>query len=169
MTTPEPRRTALVQRFDKAMGRMQKVGLLDELEQGWCTDKGQFNDRAVSKTYFSEQIACPFLEDESCSIYPVRPSICREYIVYSPPEYCVDPFTNSIERLHLSVCLSQALTDLWAALVKQPPKLVPMTSALQWTRENSSIRTLVVKSEVLVGALQEAIHFIALNFAKQSS
>ena len=107
---------------------MQKVGLLDELEQWWCTDKGQFNDRAVSKTYFSEQIACPFLEDESCSIYPVRPSICREYIVYSPPEYCVDPFTNSIERLHLSVCLRPGADRFMGGLGKhRPPKLVPMT------------------------------------------
>ena len=34
------------------------------------------------------RIPCPFLEDESCSIHPERPLVCREYLVTSPAELC---------------------------------------------------------------------------------
>jgi Fe-S-cluster containining protein len=34
---------------------------------------------------------CPFLEDESCSIHPDRPLVCREYLVTSPAELCAGP------------------------------------------------------------------------------
>ena len=34
---------------------------------------------------------CPFLEDESCSIHPERPLVCREYLVTSPAELCAGP------------------------------------------------------------------------------
>ena len=41
--------------------------------------------------YFKHGIACPFLEDESCSIHPDRPMACREYLVSSPAENCRAP------------------------------------------------------------------------------
>lgn len=33
-------------------------------------------------------IICPFLDQGSCSIYPVRPFVCAGHIVVTPPEHC---------------------------------------------------------------------------------
>ncbi len=44
-----------------------------------------------ARRYFHLGIACPFLEDESCSIHADRPISCREYLVTSPAVNCADP------------------------------------------------------------------------------
>lgn len=44
--------------------------------------------RAHGLAYFRVGVACPFLEEESCSIHPDRPLVCREYLVTSPPPAC---------------------------------------------------------------------------------
>ena len=41
--------------------------------------------RILGREYFQLGIPCPFLEEESCSIYHDRPITCREYLVTSPP------------------------------------------------------------------------------------
>ena len=35
-----------------------------------------------------DRVMCPFLVDEHCSIYPVRPAMCRAHVVPSEPERC---------------------------------------------------------------------------------
>jgi len=35
-----------------------------------------------------DRVMCPFLVNKQCSIYPVRPAICRAYVVSSDPERC---------------------------------------------------------------------------------
>ncbi|MGZ8238569.1 MAG: YkgJ family cysteine cluster protein [Methylobacter sp.] len=34
------------------------------------------------------QVMCPFLVNKACSIYPVRPAICRSYVMSSDAERC---------------------------------------------------------------------------------
>jgi Fe-S-cluster containining protein len=46
--------------------------------------------REYGLAYFRLGVPCPFLEEESCSIHPVRPLVCREYLVTSPPEHCAE-------------------------------------------------------------------------------
>jgi len=86
---PKPRRKALMQRFAAAGQALRSVGLADELldpakRAGW-------QDRELSLAYFALGLACPFLEDESCSIHPDRPLVCREYSVTSPASLCSNP------------------------------------------------------------------------------
>jgi hypothetical protein len=59
----------------------------------------QFDE--LGHLYFEPAIACPFLEDESCSIHPDRPLACREYLVSSPASACAHPSPESIERVDL--------------------------------------------------------------------
>lgn len=35
-----------------------------------------------------DRVMCPFLVDKKCSIYPVRPAMCRAYVVSSDPARC---------------------------------------------------------------------------------
>ena len=44
--------------------------------------------RPLSTRYFKANIRCPFLVDDLCSIYPVRPLACSGHHSVSPPEWC---------------------------------------------------------------------------------
>ncbi|WP_062129119.1 YkgJ family cysteine cluster protein [Geofilum rubicundum] len=35
-----------------------------------------------------DRIACPFLIENKCSIYPVRPLACRAHIMFDSPDFC---------------------------------------------------------------------------------
>ena len=87
---------------------------------------------AVALDYFRLGIPCPFLRDESCSIHPYRPSICREYMVTSPAENCAELGRGPIQRVPVNVRLSEALVNLTAKLLGKEPEVVPMAFALEW-------------------------------------
>ncbi len=91
---PRERRQALRQRFAQAAEKLQAAGLADVL-----LDPSKRQDRAdreFSLAYFALGIPCPFLEDESCSIHPERPLICREYLVTSPAAACSNPDQDGV-------------------------------------------------------------------------
>src|SRR5260370_26127230 len=76
---PPERRDALSGCFAAAEAAIEDAGL---------KERGERSDRELSVAYFAARIPCPFLEDESCSIHPERPLVCREYLVTSPAELC---------------------------------------------------------------------------------
>lgn len=112
---PDSRRASIRRRFDDALATLNGLGILDRLDQD------PDSRRAVGMDYFRAGVACPFLEDEACSIHTDRPMACREYLVTSPPEHCAEA-TGGIETLTLeanpSVALLHAdLRDGWSPLV----------------------------------------------------
>lgn len=44
--------------------------------------------RPLSRRYLDAHIPCPFLSNDQCSIYPVRPMSCSGHYSVSPPEWC---------------------------------------------------------------------------------
>jgi len=76
---PTGRREALKARFAAAEAAIEAAGLKER--------QGR-SDRELSTAYFAMGVPCPFLEDESCSIHPERPLVCREYLVTSPAALC---------------------------------------------------------------------------------
>lgn len=113
---PEPRRATVRRRFDDALETLNVLGILDRL------DDDPESRHAVALEYFRAGVACPFLEEEACSIHADRPLSCREYLVTSPPQHCARP-TNGIETLPLEAAPSIALLDAdlrdgWAPLVQ---------------------------------------------------
>ena len=76
---PKERRKAVRARFAAAEAAITQAGL---------AERGERSDRELSVAYFALGVPCPFLEDESCSIHPERPLVCREYLVTSPAELC---------------------------------------------------------------------------------
>ena len=81
------RRERLRARFAAAETIIADAGLADRAGR---------NDRELSQAYFALAIPCPFLEDESCSIHPDRPLVCREYLVTSPAELCAGPAQEGV-------------------------------------------------------------------------
>ncbi|GAB4118687.1 MAG: hypothetical protein Kow00104_00600 [Rhodothalassiaceae bacterium] len=105
-TMPEPRRGVLKERFAAARARIAKSGLMARRDR-----LGGEEVAAFGLSYFGLGIACPFLEDGSCSIHPVRPLACREYLVTSPAPRCAAPSAESIDMLPLEASLSRALRN----------------------------------------------------------
>lgn len=108
---------------------------------------------AAALDYFTLGIACPFLRDESCSIHPYRPSICREYMVTSPAENCAVLGKGPIARIPVSVRLSEALANLTAKLLGTEPEVVPMTLALEWAEAHREEGRRTWEGRVLIEGL----------------
>lgn len=132
---PEPRRSAVRVRFAEARRRLDEAGLLHDLrDTGTVTDPGY---GALTVAYFAQQIACPFLEEESCSIYEERPITCREYLVTSPAENCSRPTPENIRRVKILMPVFSAVAR-WQV----PPsehfleRWVPLILAPEWAEDH---------------------------------
>jgi Fe-S-cluster containining protein len=111
----------------------------------------------VGIAYFELGIPCPFLVDESCSIHPQRPSICREYLVTSPAENCVTLGRSKIERVPMHARLSEALANVAARMLEKPPEVVPMPFALAWAEQNREEGMRTFDPRTMLTALAEEL------------
>ncbi len=129
-------------RFERAEERLRETGLWDKLCALDDPDVSEEEMIRITREYFELGLACPFLEDEACTIHELRPSACREYLVVSPAEHCSNPYQAGITRVPISLRLSKALAELHAELFAVSPRLVPLTKALRFERDNPRIRGL---------------------------
>ena len=133
---PEPRRTKVKRRFETAWRHFYENGWIKRLDD-WARFSDDDNHTLTSE-YFYENIACPFLEDESCSIHTERPLICREYLVTSPPENCVNPTPQTVKRVGILIKPSEALGNITNSRnLGGPVDFVPLILALEWTRRHA--------------------------------
>ena len=105
---PDDRRAIVTERFAAGRAGLAAAGVATELEAIARIDRDARN--ALGIRYFRLGIACPFLEDESCSIHSDRPLSCREYLVTSPPDACADPSTGNVIGVPLAGRPSAAVT-----------------------------------------------------------
>jgi Fe-S-cluster containining protein len=128
---PKPLRSRVRARFAEARQRLERAGLLEKLQ---AADRWTNADyAALVGGYFQQGIPCPFLEEESCSIYPERPITCREYLVTSPPECCARVGSEGVRRVRLPLRVFNAVAR-WQV----PPqehfleRWVPLILAPEW-------------------------------------
>lgn len=135
---PRPKREAIKRKFDAALAKLEEAGLLFAAGDGPRTSLvSQVDDSEsdawadVSKRYFALEIACPFLEKESCGIYEDRPLICREYLVTSDPSHCrsIDGNARAVPRPAFP---SRALAHAAEVLDGIPSSSIPLVLALEW-------------------------------------
>jgi Fe-S-cluster containining protein len=117
---PDERRARLQARFADAEARITAAGLHEPAGR---------DDREISVAYFALRLPCPFLEDESCSIHPDRPLVCREYLVTSPAELCAGPAQEGVTpvpvpKLSLAAQRLQDDDDGW----------FPLAMLMAWSR-----------------------------------
>jgi Fe-S-cluster containining protein len=119
---PEPRRSQIRQRFAEARRKLEAAGLLAPLLH---PERIKNADRLpLGLNYFHQQIPCPFLENESCSIHPDRPIACREYLVTSPAEHCANPSAETVRCVKMP-------RSIWALLARFDP-VDPSAELLRW-------------------------------------
>jgi Fe-S-cluster containining protein len=135
---PGPRKSEILGRFAAARKKLEATGFWDKLN-----DRPHWPESDVSQIgveYFRLGIACPFLEDESCSIHRDRPLTCREYLVTSPAENCASPSGESIDCVPLpaKVWLSAARAQSNPSEGDRYLRWIPLIQALDWAAENQA-------------------------------
>jgi Fe-S-cluster containining protein len=130
---PEPRRTEVRARFADAVARLEAAGMLEEMRDFDARPDAEY--LTLHPRYFALGLPCPFLEDESCSIYAHRPLVCREYLVTSPAELCSDPTSRLVTRVPLPAFPSLAVCNLEGPDPKHAR--LALALALVWTDEHA--------------------------------
>jgi Fe-S-cluster containining protein len=155
-TLPEQRRLELEGRFHRALLALRDAGVIEKLVgDEWTLDKETATQMAVD--YFHAGVPCPFLEDESCSIHPIRPLSCREYLVTSPPALCKDPSVNQVAGIQLPVKLSRVLFAFGQKMAQERRGWVPLIFLMAWRKGGQKPGDFVAGSgeEVLRRFLQQ--------------
>jgi Fe-S-cluster containining protein len=133
---PEEGRRELEGRFHRALMALRDAGVIDKLVGGnWLT--GDEAARELAIDYFHARVPCPFLENESCGIHPIRPLSCREYLVTSPPALCQDPAVHDVAGVRLPLKLSRALFALGREIEKDPRGWIPLVFLLAWGKSGA--------------------------------
>lgn len=133
----EPRRSTIRARFAEAGRRLEEAGLAERLRHPETLTGDAI--RPFGLRYFEQGIPCPFLEDESCSIYEDRPVACREYLVTSPAEHCARPSAETIQCVNLAARVSTAIARLSAGPNALPGAWVPLILALEWAEHHPGL------------------------------
>jgi Fe-S-cluster containining protein len=119
---PEPRRSTIRDRFASARATFA-AAQVDTCSAAIARLRVE-DQVAWGDAYLRATVACPFLEDESCSIYPDRPTICREYLVTTPAENCRTPTAETIRRVPLPGNVSVAIVAVDRRLDGDGPLLL---------------------------------------------
>jgi Fe-S-cluster containining protein len=135
-TLPEPQQQELERRFQNALRKFAASGLIDRMvNEEWLARTESARDLAIK--YLYERVPCPFLVDESCSIHPIRPLACREYLVSSSPEHCFDPTTERVVPVDIPLKLSRVLIRMGAELEHDPRGWIPLVFLFAWMKSGA--------------------------------
>jgi Fe-S-cluster containining protein len=132
-TLPEARRQELAGRFHQALLKLAAAGLIDRMvNEDWLSETA--SARQMNLDYFYQRVPCPFLENESCSIYPIRPLVCREFLVSSAPEHCADPAALQTVLVRLPLYFSRVLNIIGAQLEQSIRCWIPLLFLFAWMK-----------------------------------
>lgn len=131
-TLSEEKRAELEGRFHRALCALRDAGVIEKLlDEQWTLEEVAIR---LAMDYFHAGVACPFLEDESCSIHPFRPLACREYMVTSPPALCTDPSENDVAGVRMPVKLSRVLYAFGQQLAQDRRGWIPLVFLMAWRK-----------------------------------
>jgi Fe-S-cluster containining protein len=159
---PTAQRTAVRARFDDAVRRLERAGLLDanaprgRAAMTAVTEAAESPWDTVSRRYRALAIACPLLVRHRCSVYEERPLVCREYLVSSPPERCATPGAQ-VKALPRPVRMSEVLADATTALTGDEIGSIPLVLALEWTAHHGPSLDAAFDAEELLAALASSV------------
>ncbi len=132
---PEPRRGEIRARFQAAMTRARESGVLERDYDDSALDAeyplAESGVERLANAWFRLGVACPFLEEESCSIHAVRPLVCRQYLVTSPSEVCARLFVEPVDRVEISDRLPPRLAVALTKLSGVSTVTIPLAMSLE--------------------------------------
>jgi len=136
LESERPWRDEILERFQQARETLKQNGLAETLERDLVRESGDvsYDHRLhlLYRRYLALALPCPFLVEETCSIYSWRPIACRQYFVTSPASWCADPFANNVRRVSLSVNATDLLAQVTADVLDKPFRMIALPLALNW-------------------------------------
>lgn len=151
LALPEPRRRQLSHRFEAATRAAERAGILGPRgARRFLVSEYHGEDELasdVARRYFALGLACPLLEEESCTMYDLRPLACREHNVSSAPEHCTT-FAQASRRGVPTLGLARAVARAAQSLAGLPPTGVPLPLLLEWYADVQSTASTALDVEV---------------------
>lgn len=167
---PKSTRQKLQKKIETTKNLLAQEGLLSTLLDISETDHALTDDdiEPVNQAYYALRTPCPFLEDESCSIYEHRPAACRELLVTSDATLCQDIANNPVKWLPVPLRISTILGLLWSALEGGPLRFIPLPLALDWVIKHPSHHTQTwAGKDLLEEGLNQIWRFLNQEFANR--
>jgi Fe-S-cluster containining protein len=132
---PEPRQTAVRSAFAAAAEQLRAAELYDLYMR---RDPATTRETALAavRRYMNLALACPFLENDACSIYLDRPFVCRQYLVTSPPDLCAAPLDNPVRPVRAPAAFASAMLKAAETLSGRAQYTVPLVLALDHAAAN---------------------------------
>ena len=171
LALPDARRARMMTKLSETRARVEQAGLLARLTDVAETTQPLIDEEMepLNREYYALRMPCPFLENESCSIYEDRPAACRELLVTTPAELCQDMVKNQVQALPVPVRISTVMGALWSELVGGPARLIPLPIALDWAERHSAERSLVWKgTQLLDKALDKVWRYLNQELAHRA-
>ena len=89
-----------LKKYPKWLARLnENASIYQALENSSAQAHPKENEAATNelmRRYYDQHLFCPFLEDNSCLIYEVRPFTCAGYYVTTPLEWCAPDFKGEV-------------------------------------------------------------------------
>jgi Fe-S-cluster containining protein len=157
---PPERQAIIRERFAKGIAKLEAAGLIDANDNSgnrWLLDNEPGTTESllprIAKKYFDQQVACPFLENESCGIYPDRPLVCREYHVTSPAERCPQIYQIGVDRVEVPRHIGEHLARTAHQVAGLQLQMIPLILSLEWSAAESEAEQKTFDGLDLVRAL----------------
>ncbi len=163
---PPERRQAYSRSVEDALAQLDRAGLLARLRHLADADRPMTDEEMepINRAYFALKLPCPFLENETCSIYEDRPAACRELLVTSPADWCQDMVNKPVRALPVPLRIGPILGLLWSTLAGGPPRLIPLPLALEWAERHAAENRASWKArDLLDKALDQIWRFLSQN------
>lgn len=139
------RRPALV----RLLGRFRAAGGYLEAEEG----------DVLEKSYWAEQLDCPFLINHRCAVYAARPFACREHLALSPPERCAtDP--DTVETAPTRFQFRAAASAIGERAFQAEDRLIPIYEALRYAEAHPELRRHTAPAAQVQALLQAVVQRI---------
>ncbi len=122
---PAARRQAIVSRYLEA----SRTLLARRPPQDFAVGGQGAGAEEISQWYSQLNLSCPFIDGGACSIYAVRPLVCREHVSSSSAS-CDSGSGNGGLKLPLSV--AEAMSQLSVELEPSWPAAIALPVALVW-------------------------------------
>lgn len=167
---PVEQQSRIMARFAETKVRLLSTGIwqqLSELSEA-STHSGDEIVDDVNRRYYALRLACPFLEEEVCTIYDERPAACRELLVTSPADRCEDLLANPVETISTPLRISTVLGLLWQDLTNTSTRLIPLPLALDWAEVHAGSADRMWKGTQLFDqALDKVWRFLSQSFSDE--
>lgn len=153
---PSAQRLRVEQRFADAAAQLRSAGLFDIFMRDTPLDSpAQARDAATA--YMTLGLACPFLQDDACSIHAQRPFVCRQYLVSSPPALCADPLQQPVAVLPMPMRPASAMLAVTPHKSGKPSFTVPLVLALAYTERRADEPPLTVDARLTLARWVDAL------------